>query len=144
MTDRIRELARRNNIEDWLIMPGRVPYNEVAEWYSLIDIAPFPRKSLAVTELVSPLKPLEALAMEKAIVVSSVGGMREMVRDEETGLVFAKDDVGALSDALSRLIKDAALRRKLGEAGRAWVARERSWAGTADTLAAVACSPISR
>ena len=140
VTDRIRELARRNNIEDWLIMPGRVPYNEVAEWYSLIDIAPFPRKSLAVTELVSPLKPLEALAMEKAIVVSSVGGMREMVRDEETGLVFAKDDVGALSDALSRLIKDAALRRKLGEAGRAWVARERGWSNATEAfLNVVAC-----
>lgn len=137
VTDRIREIARRNGMEDWLIMPGRVPHDEVAQWYSLIDIAPFPRKSLPVTELVSPLKPLEALAMEKAIVVSSVGGMRDMVRDEETGLVFAKGDIGALSDALRRLLEDADLRRKLGRAGRAWVSEERSWSKAAEALLGV-------
>lgn len=134
VTDRIRDLARRNGIQNRLIMPGAVPHDEVAQWYSLIDIAPFPRKSLPVTELVSPLKPLEAMAMEKAVVVSSVGGMCEIVRHEETGLVFAKGEVKALSGALRRLLEDADLRQKLGTAARAWVKRERDWSNAAEGL----------
>ncbi|MBX7484153.1 glycosyltransferase family 4 protein [Qipengyuania qiaonensis] len=138
VTDEICELIDRGGLKDWLIMPGRVPHEEVAEWYSLVDIAPFPRKSLPVSELVSPLKPLEAMAMEKAIVVSSVGGMREMVHDGRTGLVFTKDDVTALTDTLLRLLQDVPLQRKLGRAGRKWVRRKRSWDSVADVLLGVA------
>jgi hypothetical protein len=67
---------------DWLIMPGRVPHDEVESWYSLIDICPFPRKPWPVCEMVSPMKPLEALAMEKAVVVSDVRALAEMITDE--------------------------------------------------------------
>lgn len=134
VTDRICDLARRNDIQNWLIMPGAVPHDEIAEWYSLIDIAPFPCKSVPVTELFSPIKPLEALAMQKAVVVSSVGGMREMVRHEETGLVFAKGEIRALGGALRRLLEDADLRQKLGKAGRAWVKRERGWSNAVEGL----------
>ena len=134
VTDRIREIARQSGMEDWLIMPGRVPHDEVAQWYSLIDIAPFPRKSLPVTELVSPLKPLEALAMEKAVVVSSVGGMREMVRHGKTGLVFAKGNADELDNSLRRLLKDADLRKSLGIAGRDWVRQKRNWSDAADAV----------
>ncbi|RIV83510.1 glycosyltransferase [Aurantiacibacter xanthus] len=134
VTGRVRELAAREGLADWLIMPGRVPHDEVADWYSLIDIAPFPRKSQPVAELVSPLKPLEAMAMEKAVVASSVGGMREIVRDGQTGLVFAKGNVRALEDALRRLLEDEALRQQLGKAARAWIVEQRSWRHSAGNL----------
>lgn len=126
-TRQIREVAAQTGGSDWLIMPGRVPHDEVADWYSLIDIAPFPRKSLPVTELVSPVKPLEAMAMGKAVVVSDVGGMREMVEDGQTGLVVPSDDEKALGAALRRLMQDEALRRRLGAEGRSWVQNHRSW-----------------
>lgn len=71
---------------------------------------PFPYKSLPVTELRSALKPLEALAKEKPVVVSSVGGMREIVQHKKTGLVFAKCAIRALDRALGRLIEDTSLR----------------------------------
>jgi glycosyltransferase involved in cell wall biosynthesis len=109
-------------------MPGRVPHEEVTAYYSLIDIAPFPRKPQPVTEMVSPMKPLEALAMEKAVVVSSVAALVEMIADGETGLVFAKGDIASLADALARLIGDPGLRAHLGRNGRDWVVRRRTWA----------------
>lgn len=140
VTARNQQIARQAGLQDWLIMPGRVPHDEVAQWYSLIDIAPFARKPQMVTELVSPLKPLEALAMEKAIVVSSVGGMSEMVRDGETGLVFDKGDVASLAQALQRLLRDRGLRVRLGKAGGAWVRLERSWEKAAETMMAVVSS----
>src|SRR5690606_7470738 len=112
---------------DRLIMPGRVPHDEVERYYSLIDIAPFPRKPWPVCEMVSPMKPLEALAMEKAVVASDVRALAEMIQDQRTGLLFRKGDVSSLADVLARLMADPELRRNLGREGRAWVAAQRTW-----------------
>ena len=131
ITDEIRRIAIDNNLSDHLIMTGRVSHEEVEEYYSLIDIAPFPRKSQLVTELVSPIKPLEALAMEKAVVVSSVGALREIVQDGITGLIFEKDNIDSLVEVLSRLISNPELRKNLGKSGRLWIKRERTWSQTA-------------
>jgi glycosyltransferase involved in cell wall biosynthesis len=131
VTQEVRRIAAESGLGPRLVMPGRVPHDEVGAYYSLVDIAAFPRKPQPVTELVSPIKPLEALAMEKAVVVSSVRPLAEMIADGDTGLVFAKGEVEGLADALARLAGDPALRHRLGKAGRAWVLRERSWAATA-------------
>ena len=77
---------------DWLIMPGRVKANLVSDYYSIIDIAPFPRKSYLVTEMVSPMKLYEAMNMKKAVIVSSVDALKEMVVENETALIFEKDN----------------------------------------------------
>lgn len=140
ITAEILRVAREGGLADRLILTGRVPHHAVEGYYSLIDIAPFPRKPQPVTEMVSPMKPLEALAMEKAVVVSSVRALAEMIRHDETGLVFYKGSVESLADTLARLIGDPALRRRLGAAGRDWVARERTW----DATARIALTEIAR
>ncbi|MEN7538106.1 glycosyltransferase family 4 protein [Aurantiacibacter flavus] len=134
VTEQLLELADKLGLGEWVIMPGRVLYEDAVRWYSLIDIAAFPRKPKSVTEFVSPLKPLEALAMEKAVVVSSVGGMREMVEDGRTGLVFPKGDPSALGAALRKLLKNEKLRQNLGKKGRAWIQQERSWRDAANEM----------
>lgn len=137
ITEEVLRVARESGLGDWLIMPGRIPHEEVEAHYSLIDVAPFPRKPQPVTEMVSPMKPLEALAMEKAVVVSSVRALTEMVRDNETGLVFEKGNVDSLKATLARLLQDGALRARLGRTGREWVETERSWNKTAGIAANV-------
>jgi glycosyltransferase involved in cell wall biosynthesis len=107
---------------------GRVPHDQVERYYSVVDIAPFPRLPLEVCELVSPLKPFEAMAMAKAVVVSSVRALDEVIHDGKTGLVHAKGDVDDLTRCLSLLMDDPSLRRRLGARAREWVARERDWA----------------
>lgn len=124
--------AAEGGLTDWLIMPGRIPHEEVAAHYSLIDIAPFPRKPQLVTEMVSPMKPLEALSMEKAVVASSVHALSEMIQHEKTGLLFEKGNIEDLANVLLRLIRDADLRARLGKAGRQWVETERTWPMTAE------------
>jgi glycosyltransferase involved in cell wall biosynthesis len=135
ITEQITVIANSYGFLDWLIMPGRVPHEEVESYYSLIDIAPFPRKPWPVCEMVSPMKPLEAFAMEKAVVVSSVRALQEMVKHEETGLVFEKGNVKSLADVLERLVADPALRRTLGKNARKWVQKERTWAASTEILA---------
>jgi glycosyltransferase involved in cell wall biosynthesis len=106
---------------------GRVPHEDVERYYSLVDIAPFPRLPLPVCELVSPLKPFEAMAMGKAVVASDVRALAEIVTDGENGLLHAKGDSADLVRALGMLLDDDELRGRLGETGRRWVEQERDW-----------------
>ena len=132
ITEEILRISEKAGLGDRLLLPGRVPHDQVDAYYSIIDIAPFPRKPQPVTEMVSPMKPLEAFAMEKAVVVSSVKALEEMVQHNLTGLIFKKGDIGDLAEKLAQLITDAGLRERLGKAGRAWVERERTWQRTAE------------
>ncbi len=122
-----RASARRHGLEDRILHPGHVPAHEVEGLYSIIDVLAYPRRSLRVTELVTPLKPLEAMAMEKAVIGSDVGGIRELVQDGVTGLVHRSGDVADLAAKIERLVDDPVLRRTLGTQARAWVAAERDW-----------------
>lgn len=137
ITEEVISAAKEHGFDDWLIMPGRVPHEEVESYYSLIDIAPFPRKPWPVCEMVSPMKPLEALAMEKAVVVSSVRALLEMVKEDKTGLVFNKGSIESLAEQLAKLIDDPKLRDRLGKYGRGWVEKERTWSATGSK--AVSC-----
>jgi glycosyltransferase involved in cell wall biosynthesis len=130
----LREQARELGLADRLLLPGPVPPDEARRYYTLMDICPFPRLPLPVCELVSPLKPLEAMAAGKAALVSDVGGMEEMVEHGVTGLRFAKGSERGLAQALALLLDDKELRAKLAAKGRAWALAERSWDSMAVSL----------
>lgn len=106
---------------------GGVPHAEVERYYSLVDIAPFPRLPLQVCELVSPLKPFEAMAMGKAVIASDVRALAEIVTDGVNGLLHTKGSSDDLVRALRVLLDDPALRQRLGADARAWVVAERDW-----------------
>jgi glycogen synthase len=122
-----REIARRNGLADRILHPGHVAAEEVERLYSAMDVLAYPRRSLRVTELVTPLKPLEAMAMEKAVIGSDVGGIRELIQDGVTGLLHRAGDTGDLAAKIARLADDPGLRSALGRQARAWVSEERHW-----------------
>jgi glycosyltransferase involved in cell wall biosynthesis len=123
----LQRLVQDEGLEQRAILTGRVPHDEVGAYYSLVDICPFPRKPWEVCEMVSPLKPFEAMAMQKAVVVSSTHALGEIVSDGQNGLVFQKGSVDSLADCLERLVKDLALRQRLERQGRDWVLEHRTW-----------------
>lgn len=131
---RLRELAAALGLEREIVFAGRVPVEEVADYYSLIDICPFPRLREEVCRLVSPLKPLEALAMEKCVLVSDVEGMRDLVEDGVTGLRFESENVEALAGRLLEAVQRKDLRQALSTAGRQWVREHRTWDGMQQRL----------
>ncbi|WP_405216959.1 glycosyltransferase [Agrococcus sp. Ld7] len=107
---------------------GRLPIQEMPRLLSTFDVMPLPRASTAVTELVSPLKPLEAFSSMKAVVMSDVAPHRDLVGSEQPrGLLFPPGDAEALADALQRIIEDDDLARQLGRTARSWVFHERTW-----------------
>jgi len=87
-----------------VIFTGRVPHGEVERYYSLIDVLAYPRKRQRLTDLVTPLKPLEAMAQRRLVAASDVGGHRELMTDGSTGTLFAPDDPAACADALGELL----------------------------------------
>jgi glycosyltransferase involved in cell wall biosynthesis len=125
--EELRRQVDAAGIRDKTIMTGRVPHEMVEDYYSLIDIAPFPRKAWEVCELVSPLKPFEAMALEKAVVVSGTRALMEIVTHDQNGLVFAKGDVNDLQTKLEDLLTDPVRRVALGLQSRAWICQARSW-----------------
>ncbi|ARR52055.1 glycosyltransferase WbuB [Rhizorhabdus wittichii DC-6] len=106
---------------------GRVPHQQVERYYSLIDILAYPRKSMRLTDLVTPLKPLEAMAQRRLVAASDVGGHRELIEDGVTGTLFAPDDPAALATALAGLLDDRRIWDERRETARAFVERERNW-----------------
>lgn len=106
---------------------GRVPHDAVELYYSLIDILAYPRKKMRLTDLVTPLKPLEAMAQGKLVAASDVGGHRELIEDGVTGTLFAPDDPAAIAGALGDLLGDRALWDERRRTARIFVEAHRNW-----------------
>ena len=101
-----------------------------------MDIMVFPRKGHTVCEVVSPLKPFEAMATGKAVVASDVRALAEIVRHNETGLLHRKDDVDSLREQLEAYLSQPNLRARLARQGQDWVTQQRSWSAISDKVGA--------
>lgn len=117
---RIPEQLRRH-----FIFTGNLPHDEVRRYYSVMDVLVYPRRRSRLTELTTPLKPLEAMAMEKAVVASDVGGLRELLDNGNTGLLVEAGNVATLAQGLLRLTESE--RMAAAKFGREYVALNRSW-----------------
>ena len=106
---------------------NRVPHDDIRRYYSVVDVIVCPRLSVRLTELVTPLKPLEAMSLKKAVLASSVGGHRELVEHELTGLLFRPEDIADFCIQAERLIASPVFRQQLGECGREMILREKDW-----------------
>ncbi|MEW6260835.1 MAG: TIGR04063 family PEP-CTERM/XrtA system glycosyltransferase [Thermodesulfobacteriota bacterium] len=126
------ELKRRtasSRFRNRLLLPGKVPRDQVAAYYSLIDVCVYPRERRRITELVTPLKPLEAMAMQKVVVASDVGGLRELVREGENGFLFRAGDACDLVRVLNRLLEMRRMWPQLGAGARHSVIDRHRWDG---------------
>lgn len=135
--DECRRMAEEAGLKDRIVHPGRIPHSEVRSVYSIVDILAYPRDSQRITELVTPLKPLEAMAMEKSVIGSDVGGLKELITDDRTGLLHKHEDAGDLGQKIVKLADDPALRERLGKAGREYVVSSRQWRKIIETHFAV-------
>jgi glycosyltransferase involved in cell wall biosynthesis len=113
------------------VFTGRVPSTKVRDYHAVLDVFVVPRTPDRVCQLVTPLKPVEAMASGLPVVVSSVRALAEIVHDRETGLLSPPLDAGELADRLQQLLASPDLRAKLGANARDWVARDRTWAHNA-------------
>jgi glycosyltransferase involved in cell wall biosynthesis len=135
--ERFKSISNERGLDDTVTFTGRVPHADVERYYSIVDIAPFPRLPLPVCEMVSPLKPFEAMAMGKAVVASDVGALSEIVQHEKTGLLHKKGSAADLTRVLDNLLESPRLRQQLADNGLSWVRSERDWAQIAHRVIGV-------
>ncbi|MBO9517680.1 MAG: glycosyltransferase, exosortase A system-associated [Porphyrobacter sp.] len=127
MADELRLRADASPAASAIRFVGRVPHGEVERYYSLCDIMAYPRKASRLTDLVTPLKPLEAMAQGKLVAASSVGGHRELITDGVTGALFAPDDPADCARELAALLARRDQWPVMREAARAHVETRHDW-----------------
>ena len=113
-----------------VVFTGRVPHDEVNRYYDLIDVLVYPRHPMRLTNLVTPLKPLEAMAQGRLMVASDVGGHKELIQDGKTGVLFHAGDVGDLTGKVVALLQDEPGWDSMKKNGRQFVESERTWAAS--------------
>jgi PEP-CTERM/exosortase A-associated glycosyltransferase len=123
----LKDLVAQLDIEDKVIFTGRVPHDQVQRYYNLIDVLVYPRLKMRLTDLVTPLKPLEAMAQGRLVVASDVGGHLELIRDGETGILFKAGDPDALALKVLDLLSRPDSWRGLRAAARSFVETQRNW-----------------
>jgi len=123
----LRAQSKASPVTDRIHFVGRVPHAEVERYYSLVDILAYPRKRMRLTELVTPLKPLEAMAQGRLVAASDVGGHKELIRHGDTGTLFKADDPAALAVALDTLRDNRDDWIAMRQRARAFVEAERDW-----------------
>lgn len=137
METALRQQARASGAASHIHFVGRVPHEEVERYYSLIDVLVYPRKRMRLTELVTPLKPLEAMAQKRLVAASDIGGHRELIEDGVTGTLFAPDNPAALAAAVTGLFEKQGQWETRRSAARAFVERERNWSSNISRYAPV-------
>ena len=133
----LRALVAELGLEGEVIFTGRVPHDEVSAYYSLVDVFAYPRLSMRLTDLVTPLKPLEAMAQGRLVLASDVGGHRELIDDGCTGVLFPAGSVEGLASAALELLQARNRWEDFRQAGRRFVETERNWAASVARYAPV-------
>lgn len=126
--DEVLQLRQQLKLDGQVICTGRIPHADVTNYYTLVDAFCYPRVSMRLTDLVTPLKPLEAMAQGKIVIASDVGGHRELIEHGSTGILYPASDNHALAQAIVQTMTDRSEWPRLKSAGRKFVESERSWA----------------
>lgn len=127
----LKAQARQLGVQDQVVFTGRVPHAQVQRYYDLVDVLTYPRHSMRLTELVTPLKPLEAMAQGRVLVASDVGGHQELIDHGRTGMLFKAGSTDALAHAVLELLNRPDQWPLLRAAGRRFVEQERNWSRSA-------------
>jgi PEP-CTERM/exosortase A-associated glycosyltransferase len=134
---RLKQIIMDAGLQQHVIFTGRVPHDEVQDYYNLVDIFVYPRLPMRLTNLVTPLKPLEAMAQGRLVLASDVGGHRELIRPAETGHLFHAGSAEDLQRAVLAMLRDRESWQAMRQAGREFVETERTWGASVARYRAV-------
>jgi PEP-CTERM/exosortase A-associated glycosyltransferase len=123
----LRSQTERLGLTKQIVFAGQVPHKDVNAYYDAIDLLVYPRLPMRLTNMVTPLKPLECMALGKVQVASDVGGHRELIKDGETGVLFRAGDPAAAAASILAVMDNPALRQRLSANGPEFVRAQRTW-----------------
>jgi PEP-CTERM/exosortase A-associated glycosyltransferase len=128
----LKRLTAEARLCDSVVFTGRVPFAEVERYYDLVDLFVYPRRKSRLTDLVTPIKPIEAMAKERLVLASDCGGHKEIVTHGRNGMLFAADDADALANGILAAVRAQETWSAVGKRAREYVIRERTWSASID------------
>lgn len=140
---KIEKAIQTHHLTDDVIITGFVPFDDTPRYYSVCDVFVMVRPKIRKTEYVSPIKPIEAMAMGNVVLSTDLGAMREIIEDGKTGFLTGHS-VDAISGKVIKVLNDASLREEISARARAYVERERNWETIAKRLAGIYNSIIQK
>jgi glycosyltransferase involved in cell wall biosynthesis len=123
----IRHLVDQSSIADSFKIVGAIPHSEIVQYYRALDVFVVPRIDSPLTQAVTPLKPLEAMASETPVIASDIAALREMIEDEQTGILFAAENAEMLAEKCIHLAQNKELRNRIAKQALEFINRERNW-----------------
>ena len=126
----IKQKIDELGLQDKIVLTGRVPHSDVQDYYNLVDIFVYPRYAMRLTELVTPLKPLEAMAQGQLVVASDVGGHKELIKHGNNGFLFKADNVDSLVETVLNVFDSKDEWETIRQQGREYVEQERNWSAS--------------
>lgn len=130
----LKQQCHQLGLDNYVLFTGRIPHKQISDYYALVDIFVYPREAIPLTEIVTPLKPLEAMAQQGLVVASDIGGHRELIKHNETGILFTPDNPQALATVLHQLLTQQHDWPRLKLNGQRFVEQERSWQHTVASI----------
>ena len=138
----LEEHARERQAGDAVHFTGRIPHDEVSQYYAQLDVFVIPRVDERAARLVTPLKPYEAMALGVPLVVSDLPALQEITGDGDRGETFVTGDATSLADVLEELAGSSERRAELSSRAREWVLGHRTWAHNDDRYARIYASVL--
>ncbi len=131
-------LAAERGLSEYVTFHGRVDDRALAVLYAECDVFVLPSivDTHGDTEGLGVVL-LEAMSCRKPVVASNVGGITDIVRDGETGLLVPQRDATALAAAVERLLADPDLARRLGQSGADYAQQRFDWTHIVDEIEAM-------
>ena len=123
----LKQKAQELGLEQQLVFTGRISHERVQDYYKQVNIFIYPRLSMRLTELVTPLKPLEAMAQGGLVIASDVGGHKELIEEGVTGRLFKAGNKHALATTVLNLLEAPESWDAMRKAGRSFVEQQRNW-----------------
>ena len=132
--EKVEKEIEKYNLTNDVVITGFVPFDDVSKYYSVCDVFVMVRPDIPLTELNTPIKPIEAMAMGKVVISTDVGGMREMIEDGKTGFLLP-DSIDSIADKIIEVLNNPSLQKEIGKTARRYVEREREWKVIINNLA---------
>lgn len=123
---RLDGLVADLGLQDRIVLTGHIPNEQIEDHYALIDLFIVPRIDDRASRLVTPLKPLEAMAMGLPVIASDLPALKELVSPGERGMVFPPSEPAAMAAVVQSLVDDGGERERLARGGNAWVNEHRT------------------
>ena len=121
----LKKIVGEKKLSHLFKFTGRVPFEDVEKYYSIMDAACYPRLDWEVCSLVSPKKPFEAMAYGIPIISSSVKANSYFIQNRVNGLIHDSENSDSIVEKLKLLYENNVLKQEIGHNARKWVVANR-------------------